>query len=75
MKDINARLLLLEERFKDDPLIVEAENPETGEKITLPLREMLEKNYCFCKVSGGSSVKDLDKILEQLKQTAYAVED
>ena len=66
MKNAVARLEELEKRHLQDPLIVIAELPETNELKKMTVAEMLETGSGFVKVVSGSSLTDLDKILDSI---------
>ncbi len=64
------RLKVLEEQYKDDPLIVLAIT-ETGEEVKMTMRECLEnKNVSFKKVISGKSLKDIELLLKAQKEEA-----
>jgi hypothetical protein len=66
MKSALTRLEELEKRHLQDPLIVIAELPDTKELQKMTVAEMLETGSGFVKVVSGSSLTDLDKILESI---------
>lgn len=49
-----------------DPLIVIAELPDTKELQKMTVAEMLETGSGFVRVVSGSSLTDLDKILDSI---------
>lgn len=66
MKSALTRLEELEKRHLQDPLIVIAELPDTNELKKMTVAEMLETGSGFVKVVSGSSLTDLDKILDSI---------
>ncbi len=66
MKSALTRLEELEKRHLQDPLIVIAELPDTKELQKMTVAEMLETGSGFVKVVSGSSLTDLDKILDSI---------
>lgn len=66
MKSALTRLEELEKRHLQDPLIVIAELPDTKELQKMTVAEMLETGSGFVRVVSGSSLTDLDKILESI---------
>lgn len=66
------RLQAVKDKLAQDPLIVRAEFPDGSER-ELPVREAVAQgcvNACF-RVVSGSSLRDLDFILEQTRQKAF----
>ena len=66
------RLTKLERRaafLKGIPLVVLAETP-AGEVIETDVDTMIQEGYGFLRVIDGSSLKDFDKILEQIRKNA-----
>lgn len=66
MKSALTRLEELEKRHLQDPLIVIAELPDTKELQKMTVAEVLETGSGFVKVVSGSSLTDLDKILDSI---------
>jgi len=66
MKSALTRLEELEKRHLQDPLIVIAELPDTKELQKMTVAEMLETGSGFVRVVSGSSLTDLDKILDSI---------
>ena len=66
MKSALTRLEELEKRHLQDPLIVIAELPDTNELKKMTVAEMLETGSGFVRVVSGSSLTDLDKILDSI---------
>lgn len=66
MKSALTRLEELEKRHLQDPLIVIAELPDTKELKKMTVAEMLETGSGFVRVVSGSSLTDLDKILDSI---------
>lgn len=66
MKSAITRLEELEKRHLQDPLIVIAELPDTHELHKMTVAEMLETGSGFVRVVSGSSLTDLDKILNSI---------
>ena len=74
MRRSEAKLTLLSERVRrvaGTPLIVQYEL-DSGEQRTGTVDEMLAADGIFCRVIDGSSLKDLDKILNSLLAAAKA---
>lgn len=70
-ESIVKRLEKIEELYRDDPLIVLAIT-DSGEEIKIPMRECLERDDVeFKKVIGGSSLKDLDALLQANREAAF----
>lgn len=70
-ESIVKRLEKIEELYRDDPLIVIAIT-DNGEEIKMPMRECLERDDVeFKKVIGGSSLKDLDALLQAHREAAF----
>lgn len=67
--NILKRLEDLEKRVCKDPIKVLCEL--NGEEVTLTVREALEKGAGFLKVVGGADLKDLDLLLEDLRNRAF----
>ena len=66
------RLERIEEKYKEDPLIVLA-RMDSGEEVNMPMRELLEREDAqFIKVIGGSSLKDLELLLKANEAEAWA---
>lgn len=70
MNDIKKRLEALEMAYKQDPLIVKCEDPE-GKEHFLKMRDFIESNYTFKGVVSGSSLEDLDLLLQGIKEAAF----
>ena len=70
MRDLLKRIEDLEEQYKDEPLIVLAIMPD-GEKVAMPARECLEKKLPYERVVAGSSLKDLDLLLQAIQEEAF----
>lgn len=70
MKSTLARIEELEKLYSNDPLIVLAELPDSNELQKMTVAEMLERGGGFVRVVSGSSLKDLDKILETMAKNA-----
>lgn len=69
--NIVKRLEEIEKLYRDDPLIVLAIT-DNGEEIKMPMRECLERDDVeFKKVIGGSSLKDLDALLQANREAAF----
>lgn len=66
MKSALTRLEELEKRHLQNPLIVIAELPDTKELQKMTVAEMLETGSGFVRVVSGSSLTDLDKILDSI---------
>lgn len=65
------RLEDLENKYKQDPLIVLAET-DSGEQIRLTMRECLERpDTRFVKVIAGSSLEDLKLFLDSIREEAF----
>ena len=71
MNDIEKRLKKLENERLIEPLVVLAATP-TGEEKAMPVDEMIEKGYGFCRVVAGSSLTDLDKILNHIAHSVIS---
>ena len=65
MKSFLARLAALEASRRQDPLILLCED-DNGNAVRMTVTEMLNAGRGFVRVVGGSSLKDLDRLL-----TAY----
>ena len=65
MRDILTRIELLEASRRQDPLLVLCEDDD-GNTVRMTVTEMLNAGRGFVRVVGGSSLKDLDRLL-----TAY----
>lgn len=65
MHNIESRLAALEAGRRSDPLLVLAEDDD-GNTTRMTVTEMLNAGRGFVRVVGGSSLKDLDRLL-----TAY----
>ncbi len=65
MKSFLARLAALEASSRQDPLILLCEDDD-GNTVRMTVTEMLNAGRGFVRVVGGSSLKDLDRLL-----TAY----
>ena len=65
MKSFLARLAALEASRRQDPLILLCED-DNGNAARMTVTEMLNAGRGFVRVVGGSSLKDLDRLL-----TAY----
>ena len=65
MKSFLARLAALEASRRQDPLILLCEDDD-GNTVRMTVTEMLNAGRGFVRVVGGSSLKDLDRLL-----TAY----
>ena len=72
MKSTLARIEELEKLYNNEPLIVLAELPNSKELQKMTVADMLEQGGGFVKVIGGSNLKDLDKLLEDMRQKAFA---
>lgn len=68
MKDKGIRLDALEKIFIAEPLIVLAENPNTGETVEMTCKEMIDRGYGFCRVVRGGSPggKDIQTLLDYM---------
>lgn len=73
MKSQIARLELLEARRRADPLLVLCED-SNGDTAKMTVAEMFDTGRGFVRVVGGSSLKDLDRLLmafhDKAKQAA-----
>lgn len=69
MKSQIARLELLEESRRADPLFVLCED-SNGDTAKMTVREMLNTGRGFVHVVGGSSLSDLDKLLSAYHERA-----
>lgn len=69
MKSQIARLELLEESRRSDPLIVLCED-EHGDKVKMTVSEMLDTGRGFVRVVRGSRLSDLDRILTAFHEQA-----
>ena len=70
-ESIVKRLEKIEELYRDDPLIVIAIT-DNGEEIKMSMRECLERDDVeFKRVIGGSSLKDLDALLQAHREAAF----
>ena len=67
--NILKRLEVLEGLVCKDPIKVLCEL--NGEEVTLTVREALAKEADFIKVVGGVDLKDLDLLLEDLRNRAF----
>ena len=65
MKSIHERLAALEERMKVDPLIV-----LLADGTTCTARERVANGGGWCSVVGGSDLKDLELLLNTLREKA-----
>ena len=66
MNDIEKRLKKLENERLQEPITVLAKNRITGEQKIMSVDEMISKNFCFVRAVAGSSLTDLDKILNHI---------
>ena len=66
MNGILKRLDTLERERLIKPITVLAKNRTTGEQKIMGVDEMISKNYDFCRAVAGSSLSDLDKILNHI---------
>ena len=62
MRDILTRLEFLEASRRQDPLILLCEDDD-GNTVRMTVTEMLNAGRGFVRVVGGSSLKDLDRLL------------
>lgn len=65
MKSIHERLSALEERMKVDPLIV-----LLADGTTCTARECVANGWGWCRVVGGSDLKDLELLLNTIREKA-----
>lgn len=69
MKGILKRLEELEAHYRQEPLLVVARTA-TGDTLTVTARECLERELEFIRVAAGSSLKDLDNLLQAMYEVA-----
>ncbi len=70
MRDILTRLELLEASKRQDPLILLCVDSEGNQK-KMSVSEMLQSdNFGFVRVTSGSSLKDLDRLLMAFHERA-----
>ena len=75
MKNILARLEILETSRRQDPLILLCVDGEGNQKKT-SVSEMLQSdNFGFAHVTSGSSLKDLDRLLMAFHERALQAFD
>lgn len=72
MKSQIARLELLEASRRSDPLLVLCED-SNGDVAKMTVSEMLNGERGFVRVVGGSSLKDLDRLLMAYHERAIQV--
>lgn len=74
-ESIMNRVKALELLCYDDPLLVLARHEKTGEEKVLSVDQLLKhKEYTMLHVCGGSSLKDLDKLLASIREEAFKQE-
>ena len=69
MRDILTRLELLEASRRQDPLVLLCED-DNGNTARMTVTEMLNAGRGFVRVVGGSSLKDLDRLLMAFHERA-----
>lgn len=75
MRDILTRLELLEASRRQDPLILLCVDGE-GNQRKMTVSEMLQSNnFGFVRVTSGSSLKDLDRLLMAFRERALKAFD
>ena len=68
-QSIIGRIRVLEAKNRKNPLIVRACSG-SGETVVLPMVECLRRGYSFERVVSGSSLDDLDLLLQSIYNTA-----
>ena len=74
MKSFLARLAALEASSRQDPLILLCEDDD-GNTVRMTVTEMLNAGRGFVRVVGGSSLKDLDRLLMAFHERALQAFD
>lgn len=74
MHNIESRLAALEAGRRSDPLLVLCED-DNGNAARMTVTEMLSAGRGFVRVVGGSSLKDLDRLLMAFHERALQAFD
>ena len=69
MSNIRKRLEELERRHHPEPMLVIAE--KDGESNIMTATECIEKGLGFDRVYSGGNLRDLDKLLNYMKEEAF----
>lgn len=69
MSNIKKRLEELERRCRPDPLLVIVE--KDGESDIMTATECIERGLGFDRVYSGGNLRDLDKLLNYMKEEAF----
>lgn len=69
MNDIKKRLEALERRYHPEPMLVIVE--KDGKSNIITATECIERGLGFDRVYSGGNLRDLDKLLNHMKEEAF----